>query len=298
MLSDLQKSILHTLAFFAAQEMPLTLLELHNFLKREHPKQPPVGLFELKNSAEKELSSKVTFQDGLYTLRGYERLFNLRQRKYPHSIRLFKKAVRWANLLRFFPFVRSVAISGTLAHTNAGEKSDIDLFIITEPKRMFLARFLVSFYFQIFGIRRHGQKIAGRFCLNHYTVLGKSFYQDRNLYTAMLYTNFIPVFGARHLRGFWEANLPWIKEFFIAPRPSSAHIFEYAHTSSNWLQRFVEFVLNPLAEILERILGGYQKRRIQQSDTVLVSDEELSLHPGSKGQRILAEYRRIVSTLL
>src|SRR3989344_601355 len=295
--SSLPQSLVRTLALFAAQNHAATLVELQTLLIRVAPYQEePATLSAILSELEGTLKDKVASRDGLYAPRGYEQLLDNRLAQYNQTLALYRKARRYERLLRHIPFVRSVALSGSVAQLNADDSSDIDLFIIAQPGRIFTARLLVSALFQLTASRRHGRKIAGRFCLNHYVAAGLAVPQDRNLYTALLYTSFIPLFGELYTDDFWQNNLSWIREFFIKPQQPKTNFFN-SERSGSVLQRFLEAILSPIAPGLERLCRIIQERRIKQGEYVIVTPDQLAFHPDSKGQRILARYEAVLSGL-
>lgn len=82
--------------------------------------------------------------------------------------KLWAKAYKYIARLRIVPFLRMVAVCNSLAMGKVDENSDIDLFIIAKRGRLFIVRSFVTVLLQIFGVRRHGKKIAGRFCLSFF----------------------------------------------------------------------------------------------------------------------------------
>ena len=89
--------------------------------------------------------------------------------------------------------MRGAALAGSQAQGVQKPGSDIDLLIIVEPKFLWLGRTVVTFYFQLLGTRRHGKKIADRFCLNHYLAGVKTIGELKNLYTAWEYAKLRPL---------------------------------------------------------------------------------------------------------
>ena len=124
MTQNLEKSILRTLAFFAAQDSAVTLLELHNLLIRVSNEQQSVPLGEMSEVLEGLVPDKVINRSGLFTIPGRNDLFARRHFTYINTMRLFQKADRWATLLRHIPYVRAVAISGSTAQMNSSDESD------------------------------------------------------------------------------------------------------------------------------------------------------------------------------
>ncbi len=287
-MNPLAQSILKTLVFFDAQDLPLTLFELRTYLQPFEVSAKDISLLEILDTLSTELVSQIGSAEGFYFLRGRQQLVKFRQERYPISLRRYRKAKKYLSFLKFFPYIRAVALSGSLALLNSGEKSDIDLLVLTKKNRIWLVRMLMSFYFQVLGQRRYGLKISNRFCLNHYLREGLLITQDQNLYTAVEYASLLPVLGEEELSNFWLRN-SWLSQFLQSPGPQAVNQF-FRFTSSRFSQ-IQEFLLDyTLAPILNWFAGIYQKRRIKMQEHILVSDDELSFHPGSRGQKVLAFY--------
>ena len=281
----LQSSILKTLAFFDVQDLPLSLMEIRAYLGSSEG-----SLSDIEQSLKKELAH-VTETDGVFfCLKGRKNLFMKRRDRYRLSLRRMRKTKQVLYLMRFIPFVRAVAVSGSQAILNSREQSDIDLFIITAKNRIWLARMLVTLYLQLLGQRRHGQHTQNRFCLNHYIDESVHITRDRNIYTAMLYSSFLPVFGNKFFARFYKKN-QWIEDFLQNPIFEQSNNF-FGFPVSRW-QRFFEIIWEAtlLAPIVNQVSGWYQKGRIKSQDYVYVSDTELSFHPNSRGQQVLAKFR-------
>lgn len=293
----LHESIFKTLAFFDAQDMALTLVELRDYLVAPSPgegREAEGGdrsqLSEIVRTVDAELKDKVVYQNGFYCLKGRQNLVSLRQQRYQVSLPRFEKCRKYLRPLRLVPYVRAVSLSGSQALLASDEYSDIDLFIIVKKNRIWLVRALVSLYFQILGQRRHGHNIHNRFCLNHYVSEDWEITQDRNLYTAVEYASLLPVVGCAELKKFWRKN-SWIREYLAAPIWEEQNKFFQFQPSI--FQKPLEWGLDlAIAPVLNYILGVYQKQRIKPEDHILVSDDELSFHPGSRGQNVLLNFRK------
>jgi hypothetical protein len=82
--------------------------------------------------------------------------------------KFFGRIRRYFFLYRCLPFVRMVALCNAVAMGTADENSDIDLFFIVKKGRIFLARTIATLFFHMLGIRRHDNKVKGRFCLTFF----------------------------------------------------------------------------------------------------------------------------------
>ncbi len=131
--------------------------------------------------------------------------------------KLWKRANRYVRILRFIPFIRMVAVCNNLAFSKIDGESDIDLFIVARSGRLFTARILVTLLFQILGVRRHGQKVARRFCLSFFvddSVLNLSGIAiERDIYLAFWIASMKPIIDDGVSGEFLAAN-SWVKRYF------------------------------------------------------------------------------------
>ncbi len=300
----LKTRIIATLRFFALQDLPLTLFELHKYLLadldtiKQHldadwevvsveQAAQAVSLGQVADSLAGECLPEVKSFRGYYylasaptdivTTRLYNYLFGIRRE------RIIKK---YTGGLRYVPFLRGMALVGSQALGLPRASSDIDVLIIVEPRFMWLARLFVTCYFQITGVRRHGDKVANRFCPNHYLAGPKTLQRDRNIYTASEYLKARPIYQAGVLAEFKQQNLPWLKLFF-----PNAVILDNKKMSHSLFKRGAEALLrNRLGLWLEKLGRAYQSRRIRRSEFVVVEDDELSFHPHNRKAELFAAF--------
>lgn len=300
----LQQRILSTLKFFDLQDLPLTLVELHIFLLqdvaiiRNHVNNQgevtrgnetggQVGLDELLQCLDSECQGLVACHKGFYFLPGRQDIVEKRLNNYLYGIGREKLVRRFGKMLRHIPFVRGAALAGSQALGQQKPTSDIDLFIITDSEFLWLARTLVTAYFQLIGLRRHGAKIANRFCLNHYIAAPKEVTEYKNLYTASEYIKLRPLAYAATVARFQYNNKSWIE--FLYPNVQ----FEKLRLEEpSRLQQFLEKLFtNKFGYWLEQRLQKWQLPKIRTTEKfIVVKDDELSFHPQSKQQGLLEQF--------
>jgi hypothetical protein len=61
-----------------------------------------------------------------------------------------------------------IAIGNSLSMYATHEDSDIDLLIVTQPGMIWLVRFFATFILWSHGVWRHGEDVAGNFCLSFF----------------------------------------------------------------------------------------------------------------------------------
>ncbi|MBI4231920.1 hypothetical protein HY605_01695, partial [Candidatus Peregrinibacteria bacterium] len=82
--------------------------------------------------------------------------------------KLWQRVNRYVKFLEWIPFLRMLAVCNNLAFDRVTAGSDIDLFIVAKKGRLFIVRTLVTGVLHVLGVRRHGDKVAGRFCLSFF----------------------------------------------------------------------------------------------------------------------------------
>ena len=301
----LKDRILATLKFFDLQDYPLTLLELHQFLLEEPEKlrqlvgldwelvesaavrpSPPVEAGQILSCLETECQGLVDNFHGFYHFLGRESLVRQRQASCLWAIKREKLIRRFIGKLKDLPFVRGVGLTGSQALGQQKKDSDIDLLIITDARFMWLCRTLVTAYFQMLGLRRHDHKVVNRFCLNHYLAGAIPLKELRNLYTAMEYIKLRPLVYKDKIAEFQAQNSSWMRQVFPTWQP-----FGETAEPQGLLQRSLEKIFNNrFGLFLESMLKRWQLPRIKKEEFILVKADELSFHPGSRQQSLLAEF--------
>jgi predicted nucleotidyltransferase len=176
----------------------------------------------------------VVERDGLYCVAGREELLARRPERMRRAARLERRARRVARVLRRFPFVRGLALTGTAAAGDAGADDDVDLLVTVADGRLGTVFLLLGPLSRLVGRRL--------FCPNYYVCEGRLDLGRGNLYLARELAQARPLAG--DVEALWRAN-PWLAETFpnaMAPPP--------APVRASRLQR-----------ALEALLGGRVERR-------------------------------------
>lgn len=126
----------------------------------------------------------------------------------------WSKVKKYAQRIANFPFVRGVAISGSLSKGVMTDEGDIDFFIITEPNKLWVTRSLLILYkkIRLLNSRKY-------FCLNYFVDTNNLTIIDKNIFTAVEVAHLIPVYSQDKLFDrFFDQN-SWVKEFINSPVP-------------------------------------------------------------------------------
>lgn len=200
------RDILKTLGYFDYFGYPLTNVDICSFAANRYC-QP-----EIDETLNKLTRDQIIFQlDEFYSLQNKPSLANRRRKGNQMAEQQITIAKKAARLISRFPFVETVAVSGSLSKHYADDKTDIDFFIITKANRLWIARTLMHLFKKLtyIGGKQHW------FCMNYYVdELGLEI-PEKNIFTAMEIITLLPMEGLVHFNKFKEANT-WVDDFFPA----------------------------------------------------------------------------------
>lgn len=221
----LETAVLEALAYSDIFDYPLTVEELHRYL----PVQATLaGLRKGLSPAMKADNSQ-----GYYFLAHRAHLVDLRLERESASRPAFQRALFYGRIIGLLPFVRMVAITGSLAMLNLSKNADMDFMLVASPNRLWIARaFAVTFgrLMRLFG---------DRICVNLLVSENALAWPLRDLYSAREMGQMIPIVGLgiyHHLR---DAN-PWTNEFLPNAASAPSRTPEKIRETGSVVQRIFE----------------------------------------------------------
>jgi len=207
------------------------------------------------------------------------------------------------------PFVRMIAVCNNLSYDNVDEASDIDLFVVIEPERMWIARLIITLILQFFGVRRHGNKVAGRFCLSFFVTTRR---MDMTIlqitpedpYLAYWAQTLTPIYGEITYELFKAANQSWLKEKYNLTVPDSCKRHLYPSRESLF-KRFLEWMLNGhFGNGIETLLKKTFKKkteaagkRLDEHASVIIEDDILKFHNHDRRKEYLEKWEKTVAQI-
>jgi predicted nucleotidyltransferase len=237
-----KQDILATLSYFDIFDYPLTQTEIAQFLKSLYTQEEFI-----------EDLNQLTIENWIYKFDEFYMLqdnYSLVQRRRKGNIKakaMLKTAEKIAGFLSGFPFVKGVAISGSLSKNFADENSDIDFFIITEKNKLWLARTFMHCFKKLAILLRK----QDWFCMNYYVDEEMLLIKEKNIYTATEIATLLPLRGINTFDEFFKSNI-WSKNFL----PNHSLRISYVEEAKNSvLKKGIEFIFrNPFGNLLDRLL--------------------------------------------
>lgn len=172
--------------------------------------------------------------NGYYSLQeDIDKLIDVRLLKEKEAKKYYNKLPFFVQLIGKFPFVRGVAISGSLSKGVMYKDGDIDYFIITAPDRLWICRTLLVLFKKVFLL--NSKKY---FCVNYFVDENNLEIFDKNMFTAVEIAYLIPVFNAPLIEKL-KINNDWTQDFF----PNFKHPLDMSfNTSKRKTKKGVEII--------------------------------------------------------
>ena len=155
------------------------------------------------------------------------------------------------------PYIRGLAVSGSLSKNFADEHSDLDFFVITAANRLWIVRIMYSFLFKIVSVL----KIKSWFCLNYFVDEKELEIKEHNVFTAVEVSTLMPLKGKNVFNEFFNAN-NWILNYQPNFFPNYAYLKEASYILP---KRFAEWILNfEHGNTLDNKLHAFFKKRFER----------------------------------
>ena len=294
--AQVKKNILRTLLYYDIFSHPLKPEEIFIFLpKNSMPKSKVLGMIE-NFSSEKE--SAFAQKDGFVYVKPNDHYISRRISKENFSRRMWLAARIMTHVIKRFPFVRAVFITGSLSKNSSEKISDIDYMIITSRGRLWISRTLLILFKKIFLFNSYKY-----FCLNYFITEDNLEIPFKNVFTATEVAYIKATFNTDLMYDFVMAN-KWIKDYF----PNYKFLDPYLHSAGfkvnnrrSVLQRLTEIFFrgrwgDKLDNYLLQKTSYYWNKKyssLEENDRKLLFRTERNVsttHPGDMQRTILRKY--------
>lgn len=204
------------------------------------------------------------------------------------------KTIKYTKYIKWIPGLKMIWIWNSISMNCSNKNSDIDLFILSAPHRMWLVRILVTFIFQILWVRKNHQNYAGRFCLSFFSTTDAldlsqiAIENDIYLHFRVIYMKPILDYDDTY-NNFLEINSNWINfskyKEIINNNKKQIHI-----TGKSWWNKWK--ILDIFDKVLKKLflpktLKHYEK--LWKPFWVIIDDNILKFHDNDIRKNIRKE---------
>lgn len=295
--TDLEQSIFRTVAFFSLFDYPVTAFEIWKWLAKPEVAYRLEDVIAILNTSVL-LHDRLETREGFFVLKGKLHTLATRHDRFLDATRKFKRLRRAVRYLRLLPTLRSLSVCNTLAWMNTKAESDIDLFLVTKPRRVWTTRVFSVLPFALLGMRpKRGaiDPICFSFFVSsdaldfHHLRLNKD-----DLYLAQWIRSLVPVIDRDVDKNIIAMN-DWVGGLFpnsFAVRPSRlrrSHVGKHQLDSTKmieWASRRLQRSRLPkdIADLANK------------DSRVVVSDQMLKFHPNDRRAEFARKLEALCST--
>jgi hypothetical protein len=282
--NDLKDAIFKTIVYSDLFSYPLKLKEVHKYLDSIKCSYKTI-IIALDNLV---TSGKIAKTKKYYHLPSRESLVRIREQRVIFSKYLWRRTLFYSSILKYLPFIKMISITGALALNNAKENDDIDLFIITNKNRLWIARIFVVIVMK-FGFLR-----KDHLCPNYLISEENMKISTENMYTAREIINMIPVYSKDDYFKFIKYN-SWIKNYFPNFKPITTNFQLKKSKIFSMVKKIAEMALkNPIFSLLDifemkRTSEKLSKMSTNEAENIFLRNCCKS-HLEGHGNRIMKSY--------
>jgi hypothetical protein len=196
--NNLPEAVLRTIIYSDIFDYPLTAHQIHRYLA-----EVSASFEEVVKSLD---TSYLTHISDYFTLPGREEIVSIRLEREARSRALLPRAIHYGRILGTLPFIRMVALTGSLAVMNVSTDQDFDYMLVTTPGRLWTARAFALAFNRL--VRIFGHTI----CPNLIISETRLEWRLHDLYSARELCQMIPITGIDVYLKLMNAN-EWVRGF-------------------------------------------------------------------------------------
>lgn len=196
---------------------------------------------------------------------------------------LFKKTQDFVSFIRWIPGLRMVAVSNSLAMYATHPDSDIDLFIITAPRRLWIVRTLILGIATVLWVRTKPWDEAGKFCFPFFMTQRnlslQSIALENDAYLAYWIATLKPISSSFDTYSRFLRMNEWIG-MSVNKEANQQYLLRTRDSDFGNV-----FILRTLFDLTDRLLRKISRwsidrrvRALKKTDGIVVSDDMLKLH--------------------
>lgn len=237
--SEIHKIILSiesTLSYFGLFKYPLSTEEIHRFLGYDCDY---IVFVEALTNMIKE-GKVILSEQNYYSLQFNPEWSLERNEGNRRASDLLIASKKYVKRISSFPFVSSVAISGSLSKYYAGVDADIDYFIITKKNRLWISRTLLHFYKKFTFLVGHEHY----YCMNYFIDESALEIDQKNVYSAIETVTLIPSYN-KELIDKLKLENKWVNNY-LPNETYNQDLRFLLPERRQFLKRFFESMINIL----------------------------------------------------
>lgn len=227
---------------------------------------------------------QVSEKDGYLFFQGREEIVERYKQREKISEEKLLRAKKFARFFSFIPWVKMVAVTGSVAASNAKEEDDIDLLIISSSNRVWLTRLLSSLVLDFLKVRRkrYDSCEKDKLCLNMYLSEDKLEFEKKDIYTAFEITLLKPIYSKEQTFEKLLNDNRWL----ISYLPNFRLPDYLEKESSGFRVKFLDYLESWVRKLQRGKMGTVTKE--------VLEEKKIFFHPQDVRNWVLREFQKRV----
>lgn len=297
-MSPIERDCYRVIAYFAIFHYPVTAFEVWKWL---YAPEQPWSLVEVMTCLRSHtvLRETVRERNGFYGLGDIDADMADRHDRLLDALRKYERVRAVTAYMTRLPHIEGIAVCNSLAFHHTTAASDIDLFVITEPRRVWTARLMTVAAMAALRLRPGEAKrdpVCCSFFVDHDLLPMEGLKIDEHdPYLAMWHAMLTPIVDHAHVFARLQAENAWVNRLL----PNVVPIRRARAYRSTAIRRL------PRSPVSEDAARSFQERRLPASivrlknmDTrVIVNNKMLKFHENDRRAAIATALNEKISSL-
>ncbi len=221
----------------------------------------------------------------------FKKIQNIKEKPWNIEKTLIEKTIKYVNFIKWIPWLKMIAIWNSVAMNSANIESDIDLFIITSQKRLWIVRIFITFIFQILSVRKTKNKHKEKFCLSFFCTTSALNFEniaiENDIYLYYWIAYLKPILNYNNTwEKFIEKNSKWCdfsKLVEIIENNKKCIYYKWnKEIKNNFILDFLENILKNI--FIKKSLKSYNN--LENNFWVIINYDMLKFHDNDKRKKI------------
>jgi hypothetical protein len=292
-LSEEERAIARSVLFSSLFDFPLTLAELRYSLIESA--QTPTAILTTYTKSE-ALRRVVDLSDGFFFPRGQRNLIETRRRRAQHSRAFLARHRRFLQIACAMPYVRLIALSGSVAHLNLDGDGDLDLLVVTRGRHAWSVTVGLIVLAKVMRCRRV-------MCANFVMTDSRLEIVEQDLFSASQLLHLRPLSGHEVHQALLAAN-PFVYRYYpnayvprVALRSRRQRIGLAVKRAVEWVGAGPAWLAELVCRATYRRYLRARSREWQSPDQVRLEADRLKLHTNSHRRSVLERFERTTAAM-
>lgn len=209
-LTPLEKAILEVLCYFGVFSFPVSLYKVASYLPLV---DASVSIRDIESALNRLVQhGHIVRHDTHYYLSTVKPVSL--EKRYKYSVVALDLANYAASYIKKVPWIRLIAVTGSVASHNKTENDDIDIFIVTQKNRLWISRFFVFLILNSLNLYRTEKASQNKLCTNLFVDESNAVWHDKSQYIAHEIVSMLPLYSRHHSYFTFLSANSWIQHFY------------------------------------------------------------------------------------